>query len=121
MTDFPEVRAAVARFGGRNVGQADTELLLAFDGPASAVRCAAAIVCALRRAGVPASAGVHSGEGIVVSGSAVAGEVVSTTQWAAALAGTSEIVVSSNVRDLARGSSLKFDEADLHGLRRLLD
>lgn len=121
MTDFPEVRAAVARFGGRNVGQADTELLLAFDGPASAVRCAAAIVCALRRAGVPASAGVHSGEGIVVNGSAVAGEVVSTAQWAAALAGTSEIVVSSNVRDLARGSSLKFDEADLHGLRRLLD
>ena len=90
-------RSIVERFRGRMVGQAETELVLAFDGPARAVRCASAVVRALDDAGVDGRAGVHSGEGVIV-GPDVDGDAVTTAKWAAGLAGSNEVLVSQAVR-----------------------
>ena len=111
-------RSIVERFRGRIVGQAETELVLAFDGPARAVRCASAVVLALDDAGVDGRAGVHSGEGVIV-GPDRDGDAVTTAKWAAGLAGSNEVLVSQAVRDLVMGSSLEFTDEGATGLFRL--
>src|SRR5262249_11875947 len=56
------VRAELARFRGREVSAAGGTTVASFDGPARAVRCATAIVRALRPLGLGVRAGVHTGE-----------------------------------------------------------
>ena len=56
------VRAQLARFRGREIDATGDGMLATFDGPARAVRCAAAIVRSVREIGLEVRTGVHTGE-----------------------------------------------------------
>ncbi len=59
---FEAARAELERFGGREVKTTGDGLLATFNGPAQALRCAAAIRRAANREGLQVRAGVHVGE-----------------------------------------------------------
>jgi DNA-binding SARP family transcriptional activator/class 3 adenylate cyclase len=103
------VRAQLARFRGREVDTAGDGFFATFDGPARAVRCAAAIVDAVRSLGVDVRAGVHTGEIEQTNGSA-RGIAVHVGARIAAAARPGEVLVSSTVRDIVAGSGLAFEE-----------
>jgi len=89
------------------VDTAGDGFLATFDGPARAVRCARAIITALRRLGLELRAGLHTGECELVEGK-VRGIAVHTGARVAALAQPGEVLVSSTVKDLVAGSGLHF-------------
>jgi class 3 adenylate cyclase len=111
-------RAVVARYRGDHVESRGDGLLATFDGPARAVRCAMAISEAVRPLGLEIRAGAHTGE-IELTSDGVQGIAVHIGARVAALAATSEVWVSSTVKDLVAGSGLAFEdlgEFDLKGL-----
>jgi class 3 adenylate cyclase len=110
------VRAALGRFRGREIDTAGDGFLAVFDGPARAIRCALAIVAAVRDLGVELRVGMHTGECEVI-GDAVAGLAVHIGARVAALAATSEVLVSSAVKDLVVGSGFVFKERGRHALK----
>ena len=62
------VRALLGRFRGAEVDTAGDGFFATFDGPARAVRCAQAIVDAVRDLGLEVRAGVHTGEVETIAG-----------------------------------------------------
>jgi class 3 adenylate cyclase len=110
------VRGELERFRGREIDTAGDGFLATFDGPARAVRCAQAIVGSVRDLGIEVRAGVHTGE-VELSDDGVRGLAVHIGARIGALAGPSEVVVSSTVRDLVAGSGLRFEDAGEHGLK----
>jgi class 3 adenylate cyclase len=91
-------------------------MLATFDGPARAVRCAAAIRDTLTAYGVAVRAGLHTGE-IELRTDDVAGMAVHTGARVAALAGAGEVLVSSTVKDLVAGSGIEFVGRGEHQLK----
>ena len=85
----------------------------AFDGPARAARCAAAIIRHAHRAGVSARAAVHSGECEMLEGRIQGGPAVGVAARILATALASEVLVSNAVRDLVAGSGIRFSD---HGV-----
>jgi class 3 adenylate cyclase len=114
------VRQELARFRGREVKTTGDGFLATFDGPARAVRCASAIVQAVRPLGLEVRAGLHTGE-CELLGDDVGGIAVHIGQRVSALAGPSEVLASSTVRDLVAGSGLAFEPRGEHVLRGLPD
>jgi class 3 adenylate cyclase len=110
------VRDELQRFAGVEVDTTGDGFLATFDGPARAVRCAAAISERARSLGIEIRAGVHTGE-VEREGKEIRGIAVHTGARVMALAGPSEVVVSSTVRDLAAGSGLVFEDAGEHELK----
>ena len=110
------VRAALERFRGREIDTAGDGFLAVFDGPARAIRCALAVNAAVRDLGVELRVGVHTGECEVI-GDAVAGLAVHIGARVATLAGPSEVLVSSTVKDLVVGSGFQFKERGRHELK----
>ena len=92
--------------------------LATFDGPARAVRCAAAISDSLRPLGIAVRSGLHTGE-IELTRDDIAGIAVHTAARVAAEAEAGETVVSSTVRDLVAGSGLSFQDRGIHELKGL--
>ena len=90
--------------------------LATFDGPARAVRCAAAIVAALRALDLEVKAGIHTGE-IEIKGEDIAGIAVHIAARVAALATPGQVLVSSTVRDLVAGSNLRFADQGTRALK----
>jgi class 3 adenylate cyclase len=113
-------RAEIERHRGRFVDSQGDGLLATFDGPARAVRCAQAIAAAIRPLGLEIRAGAHTGE-VELVGDRVQGIAVHIGARVSALAGTSEIVVSSTVKDLTAGSGLVFEDAGEHVLKGVPD
>jgi class 3 adenylate cyclase len=101
------VRRALERFGGREIDTAGDGFFATFDGPARAVRCARAIVDAVRELGLDVRAGLHTGEVELVDGK-VGGIAVHIGARVASAAGPGEVLVSSTVKDLVVGSGLRF-------------
>jgi class 3 adenylate cyclase len=101
------VRRELARHRGREIATAGDGFLAVFDGPARAVRCACAITDAVRALGIEVRAGVHTGE-CTVTQETLGGISVHIGARVAALAGPSEVLVSSTVKDLVAGSGLSF-------------
>ena len=93
------VRRELSRFAGRELDTAGDGFLATFDGPARAIRCARAIVDAVRPLGLHVRAGVHTGEVEQLDGK-VMGIAVTIGARIAALAAPDEILVSGTVRDL---------------------
>jgi class 3 adenylate cyclase len=91
-----------------------------FDGPARAIRCAQAMVGAVRELGIEIRAGVHSGE-VELLDEKVSGIALHVGARIASLAGPSEILVSQTVKDLVAGSGLAFEDAGEHELRGVPD
>jgi pimeloyl-ACP methyl ester carboxylesterase/DNA-binding CsgD family transcriptional regulator len=112
--------AGVARFRGRLLGPvraADGALLAAFDGPARAVRCAAALRDASPTLlGRALRAGLHAGEvappGDAAGETGAGGFAESLALRVAALARPGEVLATSTVRDLVAGSGLRFRERE---------
>jgi DNA-binding SARP family transcriptional activator/pimeloyl-ACP methyl ester carboxylesterase len=109
------VRAQVARFRGSEAGDSGEGLVATFDGPARAVRCAAAIVASVRDLGLEMRAGVHTGE-IERSDANVRGIAADIGAGVAALARPGEVLVSSTVKDIVAGSGIGFAERGEHTL-----
>jgi len=84
------------------------------------VRCADAIRDAIRELGIEIRAGVHTGE-IEFVGDEVRGIAVHLAARVMALAGSSETLVSSTVKDLTAGSGLSFEDAGEHELKGIPD
>ncbi len=103
------VRRQLARFGGREIDTAGDGFFAAFDGPARAIRCACAIVEAVRDLGIEVRAGLHTGECEQVDGK-VGGIAVHIGARVAARAGPGEVIVSRTVRDIVAGSGITFSE-----------
>ncbi len=104
------VRHELQRFGGREVNTAGDGFVATFSSPSAAIACADAIVDAVRVLGIEVRVGIHAGE-VEVRGalkSDVAGMAVHIGARVAALAGPSEVLVSSTVRDIVTGSRHRF-------------
>jgi len=106
---YTVTRRQLDRFDGRQVKAAGDGVLATFDGPARAVRCAAAIRDGVGELGLGLRAGLHTGE-IELNGDDIAGLAVHIGARICALAGVGEILVSSTVRDLVTGSDLEFED-----------
>jgi class 3 adenylate cyclase/DNA-binding SARP family transcriptional activator len=112
---FALVRAQLGRFRGAEIDSAGDGILAVFDGPARAVRCAAAIVDSVASLGLSIRAGVHTGE-VERSGDRVRGIAVHVAARVAAAAAPDEVLVSQTVKDLVAGSGLEFVDRGSHQL-----
>jgi len=77
-----------------------------FDGPARAIRCAAALVDDLREAGFELRVGLHTGE-VELRDDDVGGIAVHIAARVMAEAEPGEVLVSRTVRDLVLGSTIE--------------
>jgi class 3 adenylate cyclase len=109
------VRALLERFRGTEVDTAGDGFFATFDGPARAIRCARAIVDAVRPLGIEVRAGLHTGECEMIDGK-VGGMTVNIGARIGDAASPSEVLVSQTVIDLVSGSGLEFEE---RGVREL--
>jgi class 3 adenylate cyclase len=107
------VRHELQRFSGREVNTAGDGFVATFSSPSAAIACADAIVDAVRVLGIEVRVGIHAGE-VEVRGGAVkddiAGMAVHIGARVAALAGPSEVLVSSTLRDIVTGSRHRFGD-----------
>ena len=110
------VRRQLAIHRGGEVKTLGDGFLATFDGPARAIRCAAAIRDELQRLGIDVRAGVHTGE-IELIDDDVSGMAVNIGARIGALAKPGEVCVSSTVRELVVGSGLEFAERGVHDLK----
>jgi class 3 adenylate cyclase len=109
-------RAAIARFRGQEVKHTGDGFLATFDGPARAVRCALGIGEEVRALGIEIRSGVHTGE-CELRGEDLGGIAVHVGARIGALAGPSEVLVSSTVKDLVVGSGIAFQDRGMHALK----
>jgi class 3 adenylate cyclase len=106
------VRHELDRFNGREVNTAGDGFVATFTSPSAAIACADAIIDAVQVLGIEVRVGIHAGE-VEVRGALkddVAGMAVHIGARVAALAGASEVLVSSTVRDIVTGSRHRFAE-----------
>jgi len=96
-------------FRGRLLDSAGDGLFAAFDGPARAVRCGAALAEAVQALGVRLRVGVHTGE-CEVLGEKYSGIAVHLGARVAGAAEPGQVLVTSTVKDLVVGSGLRFEE-----------
>ena len=98
----------VNAYRGQVVRTLGDGVLATFDGPARAVRCAAAIRDAVADHGIAVRAGLHTGE-IEPRDNDVAGLAIHIASRISALAQPAEILVSRTVVDLTSGSGITYD------------
>ena len=110
------VRRIVASHRGRVVDTTGDGVFASFDGPGRAIRCAIRMVRELQDLGLDLRAGLHTGE-CEVAGESLRGIAVHIGARVAALAGTSEILVSQTVKDLVSGAGFEFIDRGTHQLK----
>ena len=115
---FESARLQLERHGGREVNTTGDGMLAVFDGPASALRCAARIRRAAGEEGLRVRASVHIGE-VEEVGSDVRGVAVHEASRIMGSAAADEILVSSTTRALASSSGLTFESRGSHRLKGL--
>lgn len=109
-------RAQLERYRGREIETTGDGFLAVFDGPARAIRCAAAIRDAVAALGLEIRSGLHTGE-IEYAGAKIKGIAVHIGARVAALAGPGEILTSTTVKDLVIGSGIEFEDHGTHELK----
>ena len=114
------IRAELTRFGGREVKTTGDGFLATFDGPARAVKCAAAIRGRLQGLRLPVRCGVHTGECEMIQGD-IGGLGVHIAARVMSLAGPGQILVTRTVRDLTAGSGIVFLDAGERELKGVPD
>jgi class 3 adenylate cyclase len=114
------VRREITRFAGSERNRAGDGFLATFVSPSAAIAFADGIVDAVRALGVEVRVGIHAGE-VEVRGNDVAGMAVHIGARVAALAGSSEVLVSSTVRDIVTGSRRAFTDRGEHELKGVPD
>ena len=113
---YAKVREVLQQYRGREINTSGDGFLAAFDGPARAIRCAAAMRDAVRALNLEIRCGLHTGECELV-GKDLAGIAVHIGARVAALAAPGEVLVSQTVRDLVAGSGLAFDDCGMQSLK----
>jgi class 3 adenylate cyclase len=114
------VRSALARFGDKEIDTAGDGFLITFDGPARAIRAAAAVRAALAEQGISIRVGLHTGECELVDGKVreiavhVAARVMTHAEGG-------EILCSRTVKDLVAGSGFLFIDRGTHVLKGVPD
>jgi pimeloyl-ACP methyl ester carboxylesterase/DNA-binding winged helix-turn-helix (wHTH) protein/class 3 adenylate cyclase len=101
------VRRQLALFKGKQISYDASGVLAVFDGPARAIRCAAAITESAGRLGVKVKTGLHTGECDVID-NVFSGFAVKLAKEIAGESGNGNILVSRTVKDLVAGSGLTF-------------
>src|SRR4051794_10275013 len=114
------VRGALARFRGREVETTGDGFLATFDGPARAIRAAAAMHADLAEHGLQVRVGLHTGE-CEIAGDHIRGIAVHIAARVMALAGGGEILCSRTVKDLVAGSGFTFADRGTHSLKGVAD
>jgi class 3 adenylate cyclase len=114
------VERQLTRFRGRQVKTLGDGCLATFDGPARAIHCGHAITEVARSSGLEVRIGVHSGE-VELMGDDVGGIAVHIAARVGELAGPSEVLVSSTVRDLVAGSGIPFEDRGTRSLKGIAD
>jgi class 3 adenylate cyclase len=109
------IRRELVRARGKEVDTAGDGFFAAFDGPARAIRCGCAIAESVKDLGLDVRVGLHTGECELIDGK-IAGIAVHTGARVAAKARRGEVLVSSTVKDLVAGSSLRFEDRGAHDL-----
>ena len=112
------VRGQLLRFGGSEVNTTGDGFLATFRSAVAALRCAAALVGAVRETGIEIRAGVHTGE-VEIIGNDVGGVTVHAAARIMGLAAASEIVASAVTVGLADDSDLAFVARGLHTVKGL--
>jgi class 3 adenylate cyclase len=110
------VRHEFERFRGIEVNTVGDGFVAMFISPSVAIDCADAIVDAVRPLGIEVRVGIHAGE-VEVRGDDIAGMAVHIGARVAALAGPSEVLVSSTVREIVTGSRRQFAERGEYELK----
>jgi class 3 adenylate cyclase len=110
------VRRELTRHRGREIKTAGDGFLATFDGPARAIRCAAAINDQVRPLGIEIRAGLHTGECELI-GDDVGGLAVHIGARVVGEAGAGEVLVSSTVKDLVAGSGIRFADRGVRPLK----
>jgi class 3 adenylate cyclase len=110
------VRREVERHRGREVKTTGDGVLVTFDGPARAIRCATAIAEGVRSLGIEIRAGLHTGGCEQMNGD-VGGIAVHTGARVSAKAAPGEVLVSQTVKDLVAGSGIEFADRGSHALK----
>jgi class 3 adenylate cyclase len=110
------VRRQVEMHGGRVVKGLGDGYLATFEGPARAIRCAAALAEDVDSLGIELRAGIHTGECELLEDD-VGGMAVHIGARVAAEAEPGEVLVSGAVRDLVVGSGIEFEDRGIHELK----
>jgi pimeloyl-ACP methyl ester carboxylesterase len=103
-----QVRGEIERHRGRLLTLSTGEVQAAFDGPARAIRCAAALAVTGQLHGRLVRAGLHTGECEAIGG-AIRGPAVGVSDALSRHAADGEVLVSRTVVDLVAGSGLEFE------------
>lgn len=103
------IEKQIKLFKGRLFAFEENNLLVAFDGPARAVRCILTLKEALKRLNLETKIGIHTGECDVVN-EIYQGIAVEVAKQIAQSADSNQVMVSRTVKDLVAGSGLKFAE-----------
>jgi class 3 adenylate cyclase len=109
-------RRQIERFRGREIKTLGDGFLATFDGPARGIECAASIRDGVQPLGIEVRAGLHTGE-CELAGDDVRGMAVNIGARIGGLAGPSEVLVSSTVKDLVVGADLEFVDRGEHELK----
>jgi class 3 adenylate cyclase len=115
---YEATRAALERHHGHEVNTTGDGLLATFDGPAAALRCAAAVGRAAGREGLQIRASVHVGE-VEVVGTDVRGVAVHEAARILSAAAANEILVSTTTRALVGSAGFVFRPRGTHVLKGL--
>jgi len=114
------VRSNLARFRGREIETTGDGFLTTFDGPARAIRAAAATRDELAEQGLAIRVGLHTGECELV-GDHIRGIAVHIAARVLARADPGEILCSRTVKDLVAGSGFRFAPRGSHRLKGVPD
>ena len=106
----------LAEHRGVLVDTAGDGLFATFDGPARAIRCAAAMGRQVKELGIDIRAGLHTGE-VERAGEKVSGMAVHIGARVMSHGAANEVLVSNTTRDLVAGSGIDFSERGSHALK----
>jgi pimeloyl-ACP methyl ester carboxylesterase/class 3 adenylate cyclase len=113
---YRAARKALQEHRGAEIDSAGDGILATFEGPARAIQCMKAIARSDLELGMGIRAGVHVGE-VERSGNAIRGINVHVAARIMASASPGQVLVSSTVRDLCAGSSIRFGDPQMYELK----
>jgi class 3 adenylate cyclase len=114
------IRKILEEHRGREIKATGDGFMACFDGPGRAIRCTLAMIEMTSDLDVEIRTGLHTGE-CEVRGDDIGGLAVHIAARIGALAGPSELLVSSTVKDLVAGSGITMKERGEVELRGLPD
>jgi class 3 adenylate cyclase len=117
---YAMVDGKLHHFRGRKLDTAGDGLFAAFDGPARAARCGAALVEAAKALSLQIRVGVHTGE-CEVLGEKYSGIAVHLGARVASAAEPGQVLVTSTVKDLVVGSGIHFEDLGPRTLKGVPD